>query len=72
MFIEELVCPVIGLSVLSSPDSKGDLVAGIRPNFSRSSGAGDTGRRLGERGLRELEDCEEGDTDLLRDACLLS
>lgn len=65
---EEVVRPVIGLSVLSSPDSRGDFVAGILLNFSRSRGAGDTGRRSGERGLRELEDCEEGEIDLLRGA----
>jgi hypothetical protein len=67
---EERVCPVTGLSVLSSPDSRGDLIADTLLNLSRSSGAGDGGLRLGERSLRELEDCDEGEIDLLRGAGL--
>lgn len=67
---DEWVCPVIGLSVLSSPDSRGDLIADTFLNFSRCNGAGDGSLRLGERGLLELEDCDEGDIDLRRGACL--
>lgn len=66
--VEDVVRPVTGLSVRSSPDSKGDLAAGMLLNFSRSRGAGDNGRRSGERGLRELDDCDDGDIDLLRGA----
>lgn len=54
--VEDVVLPVAGLSILSSPDSKGDLTVAENLSFSRSSGVGETGLRLGERRLRELED----------------